>query len=202
MLKLDFKKDFKKLYNPPTKEVVLVEVPPLSYLMIDGIGNPSTSLQYQEAVEALYSLSYTLKFMLKKSGELDYSVPPLEGLWWADNMDDFVLANKDNWQWTMLIRQPGQVTPALLTVALAQAEKKKDLASLRAVRLESLDEGLVAQVMHLGPYATEGPTIERLHSFIREKGYSLTGKHHEIYLTDPRRTTPEKMRTVIRQPVK
>lgn len=202
MLKLDFKKDFKELYNPPAKEVVLVEVPRLSYLMIDGTGNPNTSPQYREALEALYTVSYTLKFMLKRSGELDYSVSPLEGLWWADNMDDFILANKDNWKWTMLIRQPAQVTPALLTEALAQAEKKKDLPNLRQVRLESLDEGLAAQIMYFGPYAEEGPTIQRLHIFIQEKGYSLAGKHHEIYLSDPRRSAPEKLRTIIRQPVK
>ena len=202
MLKLDFKKDFKELYNPPAKEVVLVEVPRLSYLMIDGTGNPNTSPQYREALEALYTVSYTLKFMLKRSGELDYSVSPLEGLWWSDNMDDFILANKDNWKWTMLIRQPEQVTPALLTEALAQAEKKKDLPNLRQVRLESLDEGLAAQIMYFGPYAEEGPTIQRLHIFIQEKGYSLAGKHHEIYLSDPRRSAPEKLRTIIRQPVK
>jgi hypothetical protein len=202
MLKLDFKKDFKELYSPPSKEAVLLEVPPLNYLMIDGTGNPNTSPQYQEAIEALYTLSYTLKFMLKKSGELDYSVSPLEGLWWSDNMDDFIQANKDNWKWTMMIRQPEQITPALLAEAVAQAEKKKDLPNLRQVRLESFEEGLVAQIMYFGPYAEEGPTIQRLHSFIRENGYSLAGKHHEIYLSDPRRTAPEKLRTIIRQPAR
>jgi hypothetical protein len=201
MTKLDFKKDFKQLYNPSAKEIALVEVPRLNFLMIDGTGNPNTAPAYTQAVEALYSLSYALKFMLKKAPEsLDYTVAPLEGLWWTDNMADFSVDNKDIWKWTMMIMQPESVTPQLFEQALEQTARKKDLPALNKVRLESFEEGLAAQIMHLGPYADEGPTIARLHAFIQENGYQLSGKHHEIYLSDPRRSAPEKMRTIIRQP--
>lgn len=204
MLTLDSTKDLKRLYNPPVKEVVLVEVPRMNFLMVDGQGNPNTSQEYRQAVEALYSLSYTLKFMIKKGPEgIDYKVDPLEGLWWVDNMAEFSLENKEVWKWTMLIMQSEWVTVELLEQARGEAvKKKKELAdTLGKVRFESFEEGLAVQVMHTGPYSAEGPTVERLHKFAWAQGYRLHQKHHEIYLSDPRKAAPEKMKTIVRQPV-
>ena len=180
----------------------VVEVPPMSYLMIDGMGDPNTSQEYTGSIEALYTVSYTLKFLVKKGPEpADYVVMPLEGLWWADNMADFALGNKDAWKWTSMIMQPSFVTAAKVDLALEQVGKKKDLAILSRIRFEKYDEGLSAQIVHIGPYAAETPTIRKLHQFIEDKGYSLRGKHHEIYLSDLRRTAPEKLKTIIRQPI-
>jgi hypothetical protein len=201
MLKLDFKQDFKTLYTPSAKAAVMVDVPKLNFLMIDGAGDPNTSAEYQAAIEALYSLAYTLKFALKKAEVVDYGVAPLEGLWWADDMSAFTTGNKADWKWTMMIMQPEQVTPALLEQVRGEVKKKKNLTNLSAVRLESLEEGRCAQIMHIGPYAAEAPTIEKLHEFIKQSGCNRAGKHHEIYLSDPRRAAPEKMRTIIRQGV-
>jgi len=202
MSKVDLKKDLKHLYNPSAKEVSVVDVPPMNFLMIDGAGDPNVSPEYQQAMEALFSLSYALKFMVKKSNGVDYAVMPLEGLWWTDDPGQFSMSNKGIWKWTAMIMQPEYVTGQLFAAALAEARRKKDLVALDRVRFESYHEGLSAQIMHIGPYAAEEPTIARLHSFIRENGYELSGKHHEIYLSDPRRTAPEKLRTVLRQPVR
>ena len=202
MLQLDLKKQYKPLFNPPATGPVFVEVPELQYLMLDGTGDPNNSVEYQPKVETLFSLAYTLKFMLKKAGTVDYGVTSLEGLWWVDDYNNFSLTDRRNWLWTLLILQPEQVNPGLVAEAAAEVERKKGLALARKVRLAKLNEGLVAQVMHLGPYSAEGPTVKGLHDFITQNGYELTGKHHEIYLSDPRRVAPEKMKTVIRQPVK
>jgi len=202
MSKVDLKKDLKHLYNPSAKEVSVVDVPPMNFLMIDGAGDPNVSPEYQQAMEALFSLSYALKFMVKKSNGVDYAVMPLEGLWWTDDPGQFSMSNKGIWKWTAMIMQPEYVTGQLFAAALAEARRKKDLVALDRVRFESYHEGLSAQIMHIGPYAAEEPTIARLHSFIRENGYELSGKHHEIYPSDPRRTAPEKLRTVLRQPVR
>jgi hypothetical protein len=140
--------------------------------------------------------------MLKHAGVVDYTVPPLESLWWTDEAGGLSLGNKESFQWTAMMMQPKQVTKAWVDKAMAAAKQKKDLPALAKVRFESYDEGRSVQVMHIGPYAAEAPTIARLHEFARDKGYSLRGKHHEIYLGDPRRTVPEKLRTVIRQPVR
>ena len=201
MEKTDYKKALKELYNPSVKEPSIVNVPEMNYLMIDGTGYPGTSKDYMDSIEALYTVSYTLKFMIKKEKGIDYGVLPLEGLWWADDMTDFIKGNKDNWKWTSMIMQPEHVTKELYEKALDAAKKKKDLPALSKMRFEKYDEGLCAQIMHIGPYSAEGPTIEKLHKYIKEKGYDLRGKHHEIYLSDPRRSAPEKMKTVIRQPV-
>jgi hypothetical protein len=203
MPKIDLKKELRHLYNPSAREVVVVDVPPMNFLMIDGRGDPNTAQEYQDAIEPLYAVSYTLKFMIKKSGTaIDYAVMPLEGLWWTDDMSQFSVENKDIWQWTAMVMQPEYVTKDLFTEALTQVEKKKNPPALSKIRFESFHEGLSAQVMHIGPYAAEGPTVEKLHDFIKENGYELSGKHHEIYLTDPRKSAPDKMRTVIRQPVR
>ena len=176
----------------------------MPFLMIDGAGNPNTSQEYQQAVEALYAVAYALKFLLKKEQGIDYAVMPLEGLWWAPDMREFSVEHKETWLWTMLIAQPQEVTAALFERAREQVQRKKSSPALAKLRLEPFQEGLAAQIMHLGPYAAEAPTIARLHAFIREQGYAFDGsrqKHHEIYLSDPRRSAPEKMRTVIRQPM-
>ena len=159
-MKVDFKKELKHLYNPSSKEATIVDVPGMNFLMVDGAGNPNTAQEYKDSVEALYSVSYSLKFMIKK-GEVavDYSVMPLEGLWWADDMTQFSVENKDIWRWTAMITQPEYVTRDLFTKAIEQVEKKKSLPALSEIRFESLHEGLAAQIMHLGPYSNEGPTI-------------------------------------------
>jgi hypothetical protein len=202
--KVDLKKQRADLYNPSPKDVTVVEVPTMPFLMIDGAGNPNTSQDYQQAVEALYAVAYALKFLLKKEQGVDYAVMPLEGLWWAPDMREFSVEHKETWLWTMLIAQPQEVTAALFERAREQVQRKKPSPAQAALRLEEFHEGLAAQIMHLGPYVAEGPTIARLHAFIREQGYAFDGsrqKHHEIYLSDPRRAAPEKMRTVIRQPM-
>ncbi|MHB1041305.1 MAG: GyrI-like domain-containing protein [Eubacteriales bacterium] len=202
-MKIDLKKDFKHLFNPPAKEVIIVDVPEMNFIMIDGRGDPNTGQEFKDAVEALYGLSYTLKFMMKK-GELgiDYGVAPLEGLWWTGDMREFSMENKGIWSWTLMVMQPGFVTKDMFERAFEQFKKKKNLPALPKARFERFHEGLSAQIMHIGPYSTEGPTIEKLHGFIKENGYSFQGKHHEIYLGDPRKAASEKIKTVLRQPVK
>ena len=199
MEKLDWKKDSKALYFPPA-EPVIVDVPPMNYLMIDGHGDPNNNPVYQEAIEALYSLSYTLKFAIKKAGGVEYAVYPAEGLWWADNMDDYITGDKTNWDWTMMIAQPEPVTAEWVERARAEVLKKKGIAAAERVRFETYHEGRSAQLMHFGPFSAEGPNIARLHAFIEAQGCQLRGKHHEIYLSDFRKTAPEKLKTVIRQP--
>lgn len=199
--KMDLKKELKHLYSPSAKQVTVVDVPQMNFLMIDGEGDPNTAPAYQNAVEALFAVSYTLKFMVKKDeNQIDYTVMPLEGLWWVDDMTQFSLKNKDAWKWTAMIMQPEFVTLELVSEAVNQVEKNKGLKSVARIRFEPFREGKAAQIMYFGPYSEEASTIERIHRFIREQGNRLRGRHHEIYLSDPRRTAPEKLKTVIRQP--
>jgi hypothetical protein len=199
--KIDFKRELRELYAP-AREPSLVEVPDLAYLMIDGHGDPNTAVEYSEAIEALYTVAYTAKFALKRAPEgIDYGVMPLEGLWWTPDMSTFTTEDKSAWEWTMMIMQPDHVTPKVFDEVRATATKKKSLSAIGRVRLERFAEGLAAQILHIGPYAAEGPTIQRLHAFIAEQGYERAGKHHEIYLSDPRRASPEKMKTIVRQPI-
>jgi len=203
MEKIDLLKDLKELYGSSPKEVIRVEVPPMNFLMIDGEGDPNTSQAYREAIEALFSLSYTIKFAVKKGPlAIDYKVMPLEGLWWAEDMESFMIADKSAWKWTAMIMQPGFVTDTMTKELLAGLRKKKDLAGLARIRFESFAEGTCAQLLHIGPFAAEGPNIKRIHEFIAANGHTMSGKHHEIYLSDFRRTAPEKLKTVIRQPLK
>lgn len=199
---LDLRKQFKSLYNPSAKEVAIVDVPAMQFLMVDGTGNPNTAQEYKDAVEALYGVAFTLKFLIKKEKAVDYPVMALEGLWWTPDMREFSTDNKDSWLWTMMIMQPEVVTKELFEQVLEQVEKKKPSPALAKMRLEGFHEGLSAQIMHIGPFSAEGPTIAKLHAFIKEHGYTFNGteqKHHEIYMSDPRRAVPEKLRTVIRQ---
>lgn len=201
MQKIDLKKDLKHIYKASAKEVVQVEVPTFNFLMIDGKGDPNKSQEYTEAVEALFSVSYTAKFMVKKGEQaLDYAVMPLEGLWWADDMSAFVANDKSNWKWTMMIMQPSFVGKVFIDAAIAEVHRKKKLSSLSKLRLESFTEGRCAQILHIGPFSEEGPTIARVHDFIDSRA-SRTGKHHEIYLSDIRRAAPEKWKTIIRHPM-
>lgn len=203
MEKLDLKKTYKHLYNPPATVPQWVDVPPLNALMINGSGDPNVSQDYAHAIETLYAVAYTLKFMSKNQAGIDYTVLPLEGLWWAEDMDAFSLLRKHEWLWTALIVQPEHISAEMVTAAIEQARAKKNPAALDKLRFDTYHEGLSAQIMHLGPYAAEGPTIERLHAWIEMQGYTYRGAkhHHEIYLSDPRRVAPEKMKTIIRQPV-
>ncbi len=200
MDKIDFKKELSG-YKGKVGKPELLSIPTMNYLKIDGSGNPNTSKEFQLAIEALYSVAYTLKFMVKKRTGVDYVVPPLEGLWWADDMNDFMIAKKDNWKWTAMIMQPEYITDALYQESVKTAGEKKDLPALPKMRLEKLEEGLCVQVLYIGPYADEGPTIMNLHQFAKDNGCQLSGKHHEIYLSDQRKTAPEKLKTIIRQPV-
>ena len=204
MNKIDFRKESKHLYSPSAKEPALVEVPEMQFLMIDGKGDPNNSEEFQSAAEALYGIAYTIKFSAKKSGTArpDYVVPPLEGQWWMKGGKRFDLKSRDDWRWTLMIRQPDFVTEKDFSAAVSLAMVKKPSPALRKLRFERLTEGRCVQIMHIGPYAAEVPTVERMHAYAREQGLSLHGKHHEIYLGDPRRTAPERLKTVLRHPVR
>ncbi len=202
MKKIDLRKELKDLYKPSAKQVTEIEVPSLRYLMIDGYGDPNHSVEYAQAVEALFSVSYVTKFMIKKSElAIDYSVMPLEGLWWADDMSVFTTGDKSQWKWTMMIMQPSFVSDSVLDLAMEQTAVKKQLPAIEKLRLENFEEGRCAQILHIGPFTEEGPTIEKLHEYITERS-ELRGKHHEIYLTDIRKADPKNWKTIIRQPMK
>lgn len=202
MAKTDFRKELKHLYLPPANRFVVTDVPPMQFLMIDGYGDPNTSPQYAAAIEALYGTAYKIKFLSKAGGQ-DYVVPPLEGLWWAEDMDVFTTSrDKSAWHWTMMIMQPDWITPEMLAEAVEMVSKRSDSPVVRALRLETYHEGLSVQTLHIGTYDEEGPVLHRMHhEFIPQNGYEPRGKHHEVYLSDPRRVAPEKLKTVLRQPV-
>ena len=201
MSKVDFKKTLKQFYIPP-KEFVIVDVPEMQFVMVDGHGDPNTAQEYQDAVEALYAVAYKMKFISKKELEKDYVVPPMEGLWWAEDMETFHTREKSGWDWMMMIMTPEWISVEIFDEAIKQVRKAKDPASLDQVRLERYHEGLSVQIMHIGSYDDEGPVLAQMHSdFIPNNGFVENGKHHEIYLSDPRRVAPEKLKTVLRQPV-
>ena len=204
MPKIDFRKERKHLYQPARDSFSVVDVPPMLFLMADGHGDPNTAPAYKDVVEALYAVAYKVKFASKKELGRDYVVPPLEGLWWAEDMALFAARrDKRAWDWTMMIMQPDWVTQTLVDDAVRQVSRSKNLPALDRLRLEEYHEGLAVQIMHVGSYDEEGPTIARMHEqFMPEHGYAPAGKHHEIYLSDPRRTAPEKLKTVLRQPVR
>ncbi len=197
--KLDLKKEHRHLFNPSAKQVVEVEVPSLKYLTVDGQGDPGGD-EYMRAMTTLYSLAYTIKFALKP--DFDFVVGPLEGLWWDDTPGGFNVENRSAWKWKSMIVQPDFVTEGHFAAAGTElVSKGKDVPSLDSAQLEVLEEGRCVQIMHIGPYADEEPTIQGLHDYMEEHGLTHRGRHHEIYLSDPRRTAPEKLRTVIRIPV-
>lgn len=181
--------------------MVQIHVPTMNFLMIDGTGDPNSSQAYSDAVEALFAVSYAVKFLVKKGSlQIDYGVMPLEGLWWADNMSNFSAENKSNWKWTMMIMQPSFVPQEILNRAIEEVRKKKNLTAISKLRIEAFSEGKCAQILHLGPFSEEGPTIEKVHQFIDSRSKRV-GKHHEIYLSDIRKADPAKWKTVIRQPM-
>lgn len=199
--KIDLKTALSALYNAPRGRFVIVDVPPMSYLAVEGEGDPNTSPAYEAAIETLYAASYTLKFLTKAAMGRDYVVPPLEGLWWADDMDDFAARRKDRWRWRMMIATPDFIDEPVALRAVEKARAKGK--ALEAVRFERLEEGRSVQALHVGSYDEEGPALEALHKrFLPANGLAPAGLHHEIYLNDPRRTPAEKLRTLLRQPVR
>lgn len=206
MEKLDLRKQYKWLYSPSAKKVEWVDVPPLLFARVDGaipagVG-PGDSLDFQEAVAALYGISYTLKFMIKKRAEypIDYPVMALEGLWMTES-GGYDTAAREAMSYTVMIMQPDFVTPELFEAARAQLLRKKPGPGAARLRLEAFHEGPSLQIMHIGPYATEPETVARIDTFAGEHGYARRGRHHEIYLSDPLRAAPEKMKTILRHPV-
>lgn len=212
MEKLDLKKELKHLYLPSAKIIEVVDVPAMNFLMVDGAiepgQTPGTSPRFAEDMQALYGAAYTLKFSakLRKENPMDYPVMALEGLWWIEE-GTFDIQKPGNWKYRVMIMQPDLVTPEMFADALAQLRKKKgDQPGFARLRLERFREGLCVQTLHIGPYATEPATVERMQAFMQENGLQdlvgLGGKHHEIYMGDPRRSDPSKLKTVLRHPVK
>jgi hypothetical protein len=201
--KIDLWTEHKDVYSPSAKAPQLVKVPPLAYLAVDGEGDPSTAPAFREAIGALYGLAYTMKFAFKKESGLDFRVMPLSGLYHTDDPGAFPANLKEGWKWTLMMPVPTVVSAAAVKKAKAELMRRKgSVPALDLVQRRVVKEGLSAQIMHIGPYSAEGPTIERLHAFIREKGYTFAGSHHEIYLSDPNRTAPQRMKTIVRHPVK
>lgn len=202
LTKLDLKQEAKHLYKPSAKQPEIVDVPPMNFLLIDGVGDPNKSQAFLDAVQALNSASFTLKFSIKKQRDTDYTVMPTEGLWWTERLEDFRIDQPDNWIWTIMIRQPDFINAEDVSAAIAQVKAKKKLPALDLIRFDTYHEGRSAQIMHIGPYGVaEIPTVERLDRFIGEQGEKMTGKHHEIYISDPNRAAPEKLKTIIRHPI-
>ncbi len=199
LTKIDHARTLSRLYRPH-KEPEFVDVPPMRFLMVDGHGDPNDSETFREAVRALYAVAYGLKFAVRRLDAIDYKVMPLEGLWWIPNARVWDFEDKSDWDWTLMIMQPELVMEGLVHEVVAEGDQKK-VAAVDRIRFETFEEGRAAQLMHVGPFSEERPTLERLHAFIRADGLIPVGKHHEIYLSDPGRTRPERLRTILRQPV-
>jgi hypothetical protein len=201
MGKLDLLKQMKEFYSASRNKVDFLKIPSFNYLMIDGEGDPNTSQAYKDSVQALFSVSYGLKFAVKKEKPfIDFKVMPLEGLWWVEDMTLFSEKSKQDWKWTMMILQPDLITDEMVSEMRKQVLKKKGLVLAESIRFQKFDEGDCVQILHLGPYSTEGDNIEKLHATIIENGFQRIGKHHEIYLNTPLKTAPENLKTIIRQP--
>ena len=203
MKKVNHIKELSHIYTQPKKKISLVDAPPLNFLMINGTGDPNDNPDYSEAVSALYSVAYKLKFAIKKGPQaIDYKVMPLEGLWWAEDMTLFTLENRSNWHWSMMIMQPEYITEDLFRTTVTSMREMKELPKLDDLRFETYHEGISMQIFHLGPYGEgERETINKLHTYIETEGYQRVGKHHEIYFNSPLRTASENLKTIIRQPV-
>jgi hypothetical protein len=201
MTKIDFKKSMAKFYGAPAGKFVRVDLPPMQFVKVDGRGDPNNAPEYSHAIQWLYSVSYAMKFAAKAQLDKDYVVPPLEGLWWADNPTDFVKRRKDRWHWTMMIMAPNFLDRGMFDLAIVKARQKLEMPI--SLRLEMLDEGRCLQTLHIGSYDAEGPALTRLHDEIMPiEGLTFAGHHHEIYLSDARKTAPEKLKTILRQPVR
>jgi hypothetical protein len=201
--KYDIKKTHKELYSPQSTEFTVVDVPEFRYIAVDGRGDPNTSPAYANAIEALYGVAYALKFASKKTVGRDFVVGPLEGLWRADDPTAFITRRKETWEWTMMISQPDWITDDMVRAAVDAVSKKKDIPALGGIRLLTLAEGTCVQILHIGSYDDETPTLDRLHNhYLPDNGLTFNGDHHEIYLSDARRTAAAKLKTILRQPVK
>jgi len=200
--KIDFKKSLPDLYRPPTDRFVSADVPAMQFVKIDGRGDPNTAPAYKLAIEWLYAVSYAMKFAARAAKGKDYVVPPLEGLWWADDPADFVARRKERWCWTMMIMAPEFIDRPLFEAAVEKAKKKLGTPP-DSLRFERLEEGTVLQILHVGSYDDEGPTLAKLHDEeMPSRDLTFAGPHHEIYLSDARKTEPARLRTILRQPVK
>ena len=203
MEKIDFRKEFKDLYAPSGTGFSVVDVPCMSFLMVDGEGNPNTATSYGDAVEALYSVSYALKSASKRELGQDYVVAPLEGLWSATDPSAFGRRAKDEWRWTMMILQPRWIAPEMVDKAIETVQTKKGRPALPLLRFSEHEEGKAVQILHIGSYDEEAPTLNRLHQeYMPAHGYDFNGRHHEIYLGDHRKTEASKLKTILRQPVR
>ena len=206
MEKIDLRRELRYLYSPPSKSVVVIDVPAFNYVMVDGTlhpgETPETSNEFQQSIGALYGVSYTLKFQakLRKENPINYSVMALEGLWWVES-GKFDFQTVEPWFYTLLMLQPSFITAEMYQEAVHQLMQKRPSPAVECLRFERFEEGLCVQTMHIGPYADEPITIQKMQDFMQAKGYSRRGKHHEIYLGDPRRASPDKLKTVLRQPV-
>lgn len=202
MDKRDIGKELKHLYLASAGKVVEVDMPTMNYLMADGEGDPNTSQAFSDSVEALFAVSYAIKFMVKKGPlAIDYGVMPLEGLWWAEDMSAFTAGDKSHWKWTLMILQPTFVTREIVEAAMAEVTRKKNPTAISRLHLEAFEEGRCAQILHVGPFSEEGPSIDKLHRFIDSRSQRI-GKHHEIYLSDMRKAAPANWKTIIRQPMR
>ena len=201
--KLDYKKEFPDLYKPSLKTPVIIKIPEMMFFMIDGIGDPNTAQEYKDAVETLYNISYALKMKVikKETPSKDYVVPPLEGLWYMPKMEKWSMEDKTKWEWTMMIRIPDFVKDSQIKKAMKIVKETKNPPSFSKLRYELYNEGICVQIMYLGAYDEEPPTIKKIHQFAEKNGYNLNGHHHEIYLSDPRRVEPERLKTILRQPI-
>lgn len=203
MDKVDLRKEFRELYAPSSRDFSVVDVPRLPFLMVDGEGDPNTADAHRRAVEALYSVSYAVKSACRRELGRDHVVAPLEGLWWAEDPAVFTRRAKDEWRWTMMIMQPGWIGPDLVEQAIAATAARKELLALPLLRFADRDEGTAVQILHVGSYDDEAPTLRRLHQeYLPAHGLEFNGPHHEVYLSDPRRAQPSRLRTVLRQPVR
>jgi hypothetical protein len=200
--KIDFRRQARELYAPPAGRFVEVEVPAMNFVKVDGHGDPNVVPAYRAAVEWLYAVSYAMKFAARAQLGTDYVVPPLEGLWWATDPAAFAARRKDEWSWTMMIMAPDLVTPEIFEASVARASKKLGTPP-DSLRHEPFEEGLCLQTLHVGSYDDEAPLLARLHDELMPAGgWAFAGPHHEIYLSDPRKVAPEKLKTVLRQPVR
>jgi hypothetical protein len=197
--KLDLRKKLAHLYHPPVGDVQILKIPRMKYIMVDGGGSPESD-DFHQAIGTIYNVAYTMKFRSKKLLKKDYNVMALEGLWWMEG-GGFDVNKRGSWQWTLMVVLPDFVTPKLFADSVKEVKAKKNPPGVEKAHLAAFAEGLCAQTMHVGPYSTESQTIARLEAFVREHGYRMVGKHHEIYLGDPRRAAPSKLRTIIRHPI-
>ena len=203
MKKVDFKEELKHLYQPLEDELAIVNVPPMNFLMIDGLGDPNRSVEFKQSIEALYTVSYVIKYAVEKSKlEIDYGVMPLEGIWWCESDKHYRLEDAEKWLWTLMIMQPDYVHRDLVEAAIKEAEKQRNLPALPDMRFDSFFEGPAVQLLHRGLFYEEAATLEKVHTYIRENDLIFGGRHHEIYLSDIRRQEQDRWRTIIRQPVK